>query len=335
MTKGSRGPAIARPEKAPDPAHVPFIPPCLATAARRPPGGPHWVYEIKYDGYRAQAHIADGEVRLLTRAGLDWTDRLGRVRAELAAIDARSAVIDGELIVEDARGAPDFQALQRELRSGPTARVVFVAFDLLRLDADNISGRPLLERKAELRRLITNPDGGLLRFSDHLVGDGEEILRHVCSLGLEGIVCKRTDRPYRSGRSTDWIKVKCVPSERFVVGGYVEQSGADELVGSLVLGFFRNGQLQYAGRVGTGFSSGESHAIWQALQAVRRARPPFAATLDREQRDGVVWVEPRLVVEVEHRGWTHGNRLRHSVFRGFDRDAAAIDVGPPASWSAR
>ncbi len=324
--KRARGRAARAPELSS------FIAPCLATAASHPPTGAQWVHEIKYDGYRVQAHIASGEARLLTRSGLDWSDRLGLVRAELAALDARSAIIDGEMIVEDTRGASDFHALQREIKLAAAARIDFVAFDLLELNGCDTRKLLLPERKTELQKLLgVRPAGALLRFSEHIESDGSEVLRHACALGLEGVVSKRIDRPYRSGRSEDWIKVKCVLVERFVVGGYVPQKGADESIGSLVLGYFVDGALRYAGRVGTGFSADEAYAIWHALQAVRRKQPPFDAPLEREQRQGVVWVEPRLVVEIAHRDWTHDNVLRHSAFRRLCLDAVSVEVGTPAS----
>jgi bifunctional non-homologous end joining protein LigD len=334
--KRPREHAIAGGSDAPGEPSRLFIAPCLATPASNPPVGPQWVYEIKYDGYRVQAHIASGKARLLTRSGLDWTEKLGRVRAELATLGARSAIIDGEAIVEDARGVPDFHALQREIKLGQAAHIVFMAFDILEFDGRDMRERLLPERKSALKQLLgTRPQDALLRFSDHLEGDGGKIFEHVCGLGLEGIVCKRIDRPYRSGRSGDWIKVKCVLVDTFVVGGYAPQKGGDEAVGSLALGFYQAQRLRYAGRVGTGFSVDEAQAIWQVLQTSRRKQPPFDDALDREQKEGVAWVAPHLVVEIAYRGWTHDNVLRHSVFRRFHHDIKPADVGPPASIPAR
>ncbi|MGE0765273.1 MAG: non-homologous end-joining DNA ligase [Hyphomicrobiaceae bacterium] len=309
-----------------------FIAPCLAIAVSRPPDGAEWATEIKYDGYRIQAHVAAGTVRLLTRSGLDWTEKLGRVTEELAALHVSSAILDCEAIVQDVRGRPDFHALRREIKKGPAARIALMAFDLLELDGRDMRGCHLLERKRELRRLLeAGPPNGLLRFSDHVTGRAEEMLQSACAHSLEGIVCKRLDRPYRSGRSGDWVKVKCTTVETLVVAGYVPQKGTEEAIGSLSLGFFRDGKLQYAGRVGTGFTADEAHQIWRALQEVRRPISPFDSALDREQSAGAVWVEPRLVVEITHAGWTPDDVLRHSVFKRFCLDRQAADVGPPSS----
>lgn len=309
-----------------------FIAPCLATPASRPPAGPQWVTEIKYDGYRIQAHIAAGTVKLLTRSGHDWTGRLGRMRAEVAALPVSSAVIDGEAIVEDVRGRPDFHALQRELKRSESARIALMTFDLLWLDGSDMRQHPLGERKRALAYILgERPAHSLVRFSAHLEDEASEVMRRVCELGLEGIVCKRIDRPYRSGRSGDWIKVKCTVRETFVVGGYVPHKGVHEAVGSLALGYFRGDRLIYAGRVGTGFTAEKAHEIWRTLRAARQKRPPFATAPNREQSADAVWVEPRFAVDIEHRGWTHDDILRHSVFKAFHADVTASEVPPPAS----
>jgi len=309
-----------------------FVPPCLATPVTKPPTGRDWIAEIKYDGYRIQAHIASGQVRLLTRSGHDWTEKLGSLPTELADLPVASAIIDGEAIVENADGVPDFHALQREIKKGAAARIALMAFDLLELDGMDMRGRPLRERKRALSDVIgACPGLRLLRFSAHFEDAGDAVMRNVCALGLEGIVCKRANLPYRSGRSGDWVKVKCVVSETFVVCGYVPLRGAEEAVGSLALGYFEDGALRYAGRVGTGFTVAAAHDIWVALQTVRRKRPPFAQPLTREQLANAAWVEPRLAVEITHRGWTQDDILRHAVFTRFRLDLAATDVGVPAS----
>ena len=309
-----------------------FIAPCLAVPASTPPVGPQWVAEIKYDGYRIQAHIASGAVNLLSRSGQDWSAKFGRIRAELSELPAASAIIDGEAIVENARGVPDFHALQREINNGSSARIAFVAFDLLELDGLDLRGHPLLQRKRRLERILgQRPNSAFLRFGAHFEDRGNDVMQHACDLGLEGIVFKRIDRPYRSGRSGDWIKVKCIVSEPFVIGGYILLKGRQNAVGSLSLGFIQGDELIYAGRVGTGFSAEEAHDIWQTLQPARRKTPPFITQLDREQKAGVIWVEPQLVVEIAHRGWTHDDVLRHSVFERLRLDLSARDTAAPAS----
>jgi bifunctional non-homologous end joining protein LigD len=309
-----------------------FIAPCLAVPASIPPVGPQWVTEIKYDGYRIQAHISSGAVTLLSRSGQDWSAKFARIRTELSELPVVSAIIDGEAIVENARGVPDFHALQREINNGSSARIAFVAFDLLEHDGRDLRNRPLRERKRQLERILgKHPNSAFLRFAAHFADQANDVMQHACGLGLEGIVCKRIDRPYRSGRSGDWVKVKCIVSEPFVIGGYVLLKGRQDAVGSLSLGFFRNNEFIYAGRVGTGFSAEEAGKIWQALQPARRKTPPFTTLLDREQKAGVAWVEPQLVVEIAHRGWTHDDVLRHAVFKRLRSDVSARNTTAPAS----
>jgi len=309
-----------------------FIAPCLAVPASIPPVGPQWVTEIKYDGYRIQAHVSSGTVTLLSRSGQDWSAKFARIRAELSELPVVSAIVDGEAIVENARGVPDFHALQREINNGSSARIAFVAFDLLEHDGRDLRSLPLRERKRQLEHILgQHATSSSLRFGAHFANEGNDVMQHACDLGLEGIVCKRIDRPYRSGRSGDWVKVKCVVSEPFVIGGYVPLKGRQDAVGSLSLGFFQNDEFIYAGRVGTGFSAEEAGEIWRALQPARRKTPPFATRLDREQKAGVVWVEPQLVVEIAHRGWTHDDVLRHSVFERLRSNVSARDTTAPAS----
>ena len=306
---------------------------CLARATAVPPSGDDWVHEIKFDGYRVQAILEDGKARLITRNGLDWTGRFGAVVKTVAALPARTLILDGEAIVQDARGVSDFGALQQELKLGRAARIALMAFDLLHLDGDDLCPRPLLERKTELARLLgPRPSSSLLQISAHMQGDGREILANACAMGLEGIVSKRANRPYRSGRHGDWLKIKCVMTDPFVIIGYVDQKGVAEAVGALAMGYYDGGVLQYAGRVGTGFTAAEAHALWQGLQVIRNGASPLPAPLTREQREGLVWVEPRLVAEVEYRGWSADKLLRHASFKSILARKGARNVGRPATF---
>jgi bifunctional non-homologous end joining protein LigD len=187
-----------------------FIKPCLAQEASTPPSGAQWVHEIKFDGIRVQALLAGRTVSLLTRNGLDWTDRLGLVVRELAELKVQNAIIDGEAIVANKSGVADFHGLQCEMRKGARARIVLMAFDLLHLNGVDMRKRPLLDRKSSLRDILGERPSSLLQFNDHMPGDGQEVLASACKLGLEGIISKRIDRPYRSGRSPDWLKSKCM-----------------------------------------------------------------------------------------------------------------------------
>jgi bifunctional non-homologous end joining protein LigD len=313
--KGSRKAAI------PD-----FVEPQLASLRSATPGGDRWIHEIKFDGYRLQARLADGEARLLTRGGYDWTDRFGEaVAAALRDLPAHEAVIDGEMVVEAVGGASDFSALQADLSEGRSDRFVFYAFDLLHLDGHDLTGAPLDQRKAALERLLADAPP-VLRYSAHFDEDGEMILRHACRLSLEGVISKLRDGKYRSGRGRDWIKSKCSERQEFVIAGYVPSTTSDSAIGSLVLGHYRGGSLIHAGRVGTGFSRKVAEDLHARLEPLRRDASPFEAKLSAEARRGVRFVEPKLVAEVEFRAWTGDGVLRHASFRGVREDKSAAHV---------
>ncbi|WP_067219455.1 DNA ligase D [Stappia indica] len=303
-----------------------FVPPQLATLKRHAPTAKGWIHEIKFDGYRLQARIEDGKAVLLTRSGLDWTERFGPdVAKALAALPVQQAVLDGELVVEASGGASDFSALQADLSAGRTDRFVYVAFDLLHLDGRDLTGVRLDTRKAALQRLLAKAPE-VLRYSEHFEEDGEMVLRHACRLSLEGVISKRASGPYRSGRSKDWIKSKCGERQEMVVAGYMPSSVSDEAIGSLVLGIYEDGELRHAGRVGTGFSRAVAEDLYERLHAIERKTSPFAGRLDATARRGVRFVKPELVAEVEFRSWTADRRVRHASFRGLREDKAARDV---------
>jgi bifunctional non-homologous end joining protein LigD len=300
-----------------------FVQPALATLQAEPPAGARWVHEIKFDGYRAQAHIRAGGVTLYTRTGLDWTARFGLTLAgALRRLAVREAILDGEVVVEAAGGLPSFAALQDALATGSTGKLSFYAFDLLHLDGRDLRALPLIERKATLAAIIPAP--GVLRYSDHFE-DGAALLRRACALQLEGIVSKRLDCPYRSGRGKDWLKTKCSLRQEFVIAGFLPLKGYARAVGALVLGYYDAGALIYAGRVGTGFSNKAAVELYHQLEAILAASP-FTKRLPRSDARGVCFVRPELVAEVEFRGWTNDRLVRHASFRGLREDKRAEEV---------
>ena len=311
-----------------------FVPPMLATLMAKPPEGARWIHEIKYDGYRLQARLDRGKATLLTRSGLDWTDRFGPQLVEnLKAIAVKTALLDGELVVETRAGASDFSALQADLSDGRSDRFVFYAFDLIHLDGYDLRAVPLIERKAMLERLLTNAAPGL-RVSRHLSESGDMVLRHACRLSLEGIVSKVLDAPYKQGRSRNWVKSKCSARQEFVIGGYVPSSVSARRIGSLLLGVYEDGKLVSVGRVGTGFTATMAQDLFQRLQSLRTARSPFGLALSADEARGAVFVKPRLVAEVEFRAWTADAHLRHASFRGLREDKPASEITREAKQAA-
>jgi bifunctional non-homologous end joining protein LigD len=320
-----RGP-LKPPKRAKTTGYPGFIAPTLAMLRNSPPTGAHWLHEIKFDGYRVQAHIRAGRVKLFTRSGLDWTAKFGKsLAAAFAKLMVRDAIIDGEVVAEAAGGAPDFSALQDALATGRTDRLVFYAFDLLYLDGLDLRPMPLVERKKALQTLIEGAAAGL-RYSAHFEEDGERLLRHVCQLGLEGVVSKLRDGPYRSGRGTDWFKCKCSLRQEFVVAGYVPSTASSKAIGSLVLGYFEGGKLIHAGRVGTGFSNKVAADLFRRLEGMGIPRSPFGKKLAAVDSRAVRFVCPELVAEVEFRAWTAEGFVRHASFRGLREDKRADEV---------
>ncbi len=303
-----------------------FVPPALASLKPSAPAGKRWLHEIKFDGYRLQARIEGGKARLLTRGGLDWTDRFGKEIAKaLASLPAKEALIDGEIVVEASGGASDFSALQADLSAGRTDRFIYYAFDLLHLDGFDLRDAALIDRKERLSTLLDGSPS-CLRYSEHFEENGDIILRHACRLSLEGVVSKLAEGKYVSGRGKDWIKSKCSERQELVIAGYVVSSTSDKAIGSLVLGYYDKGKLRHAGRVGTGFTTAMAAELFRRLSPIERKTSPFADKLDATARRQVRFVEPELVAEVEFRSWTADGILRHTSFRGLREDKPAEDI---------
>ena len=303
-----------------------FVPPCLATLSDKAPDQGNWVHELKFDGYRIQARLDRGKVSLLTRKGLDWTKKFLGIAKALTKLPAKTALIDGEVVVEADDGISNFSLLQQDLKNDRRDRMLFYAFDLLHLDGSDLTDLPLTRRKDALAGLLRRqPDP--LRFSQSLTDRGSTLLRHACQLGLEGIVSKIANAPYRSGRGQDWIKTKCSDRQELVVAGVVPSTADSQAVGALVLGFYDDGKLHYAGRTGTGFTRDTARALFRKLMRLKSDEVPFGAIPPEER--GIrkpIWVKPTTVVEVDFHGWTHGDRVRQASFQGLREDKSAKDV---------
>jgi bifunctional non-homologous end joining protein LigD len=303
-----------------------FIEPSLATLVSSPPADDRWLHEIKFDGYRLEARIQAGRVKLLTRTGLDWTKKFGRDVVEaLQDLPVGTAVLDGELVVETDAGASDFSALQADLSEGRSDRFVFYVFDLLYLDGYDLRGLPLIARKALLEQLV-GQRSSVIRYSSHFHESGALVLRHACHLSLEGVVSKLLDAPYRSGRGKTWLKSKCSARQEFVVAGYVPSTTSRKAIGSLVLGVYDGDELQHVGRVGTGFTAAVAEDLFRRLHGMEIKASPFSERLTPEEARKVHYVRPDLVAEVEFRAWTADGHLRHASFRGLREDKPAREI---------
>jgi bifunctional non-homologous end joining protein LigD len=304
-----------------------FLEPSLASPCDKPPSGANWIHEIKHDGYRMEARIDGGKVRLFTRKGLDWTARFRGIADALVELGLGSALIDGEIVVEDDAGITNLSHLQADLQEGRRDRFRYFVFDLLYCEGYDLTKAPLIERKDLLGEIVAGlPPSSPVRLSEHLDADGPTMLAHTCRLGLEGIISKRKDLPYRPGRGHHWFKAKCMKSQEFVILGYVPSTAASGAVGSLVLGYHSDGKLFYAGRVGTGWSASVAKSLRKELDKIKAGKPALAKALPAGAEKGVVWAEPQLVGEIEYRDWTRDGLIRNSSFKGLRDDKPAEDI---------
>lgn len=305
-----------------------WIAPQLATAVDAPPAG-EWHYELKFDGYRMLARVDDGAVQIFSRNRKDWTATLQALQEALGSLPVRSAWLDGEIVVTDKDGIPDFQALQNSLETGRTDALRYFLFDLPYMDGEDLRDRPLEVRRERLKRLLDGNKDPRLSYSEDFDVAPSGILAAACAMRIEGVMGKRAGSAYRSGRSTDWIKLKCRQRQEFVIVGFTLPQGGREGFGSLLLAVREDGHagksaLRYAGRVGSGFSGTSLHTLHKRMQAHVVDRPPLV--VPRSVKTGVTWVEPALVCEVAFAEWTRDGLVRHSVFLGLREDKPVAEA---------
>jgi DNA ligase D-like protein (predicted ligase) len=308
------------------------IEPQLCKLVAQAPTGVEWVHEVKFDGYRMAARIDRGNVQLLTRSGLDWTTKYPQTAAALAGLPVKTAYLDGELCGVLANGVTSFELIQQITDSG-TGALVYFAFDLLEFNGIDIAKLPLLERKERLEKLLKKARAGV-SYSEHDFGDGEVFRRAACGDGLEGIVSKRTDRPYLPGERGAWVKSKCLNRAEFVIVGWSNPEGSRNGIGALLLAYYEpDGRLHYAGRVGTGMSVKTLDLLHATLKPLEIPKMALAVAPPRKTRFGgplalskVHWVKPDKVCEISYLSWEAHGLLRHTVFVGVREDKPAREV---------
>jgi bifunctional non-homologous end joining protein LigD len=307
---------------------IPDFNPQLATLVKAPPDGDGWLHEQKLDGYRIGCRFDGKTVRLISRTDHDWTDKFPSVREAARRLPVEQVLLDGEVAALLPSGLTSFQALQNSFRGEAPANLCYFVFDLLFWNGRDIARQPLLERKALLKELLGGESkNGVIRFSDHIIGDGAAFLSAACRMGMEGIVSKRGDQPYTPGRNAGWLKIKCIKRQELVIGGFTDPEGSRQGIGALLVGYYDDEKrLVYAGRVGTGFTERVTLDLRRQLDKLEQPQRTFEAGALIGPLKGIHWVAPRLVCEVAFSEWTGEGIMRHPSFQGLRLDKKPKDV---------
>ncbi len=317
---------------------LPFVAPELALLVDKPPTGDEWLHELKFDGYRIQAHVNGNEVQLFTRSGQNWTAKFPLIETDLQKLDLEGAVIDGEIVILDEAGRSDFQLLQNALKSGNSKAMYFYVFDLLAIQGKDLRTLPLEQRRDELQKVFKK-SASRIRYSNEYQGTGKSLLALAKKHGLEGIISKKRDSPYRSERNSNWLKIKCSEQQEFVIGGYTLGKGSRDHFGALLLGVYKKDKLQYVGKVGTGFTQQSLREVFKTLKPLETEQSPF--DIKSPKGRDIHWIKPKYSAEITFSNWTHDEILRVPVFNGLREDKPTkqikketpVMLKPSEEWS--